>query len=87
MIEVARRSARFGPETDFSLRALWEAMEAERLGSGLSSNGMLEDIARFGRGVLLAIRDGKGTTCQHVMGPLRCSIAARELHAGLRRLS
>ncbi len=32
---------------------------------------MLKDIAWFASGVLHAIRDGKGTTCQHVMGPLR----------------
>lgn len=63
--------ARFGPETDFSWSALWEAMEAERDARGLSMNGMLKDIAWFGLGVLKAIRDGKGTTCQHVMGPLR----------------
>lgn len=61
----------FGPATDFSWSALWEAMEAERAARGLSTNAMLQELAWFGRGVLLAIRDGKGTTCQHVMGPLR----------------
>ena len=62
---------RFGPKTDFSYRGLWEAMEAEREARGLSTNAMLKEIAWFARGVLNAIRDGKGTTCQHVMGPLR----------------
>ena len=46
-------------------------MEAEREARGLTTNGMLRDMAWFGLGVLKAIRDGKGTTCQHVMGPLR----------------
>ena len=63
--------ARFGPETDFSWNALWMAMEAEREARGLTTNGMLRDLEWFGLGVLNAIRDGKGTTCQHVMGPLR----------------
>lgn len=71
MSDVDGHPARFGPETDFSWSALWGAMDAEREARGLSNNGMLKDIAWFGLGVLHAIRDGKGTTCQHVMGPLR----------------
>jgi hypothetical protein len=63
--------ARFSLETDFDWSALWAAMEAEREARGLTTNGMLNDLAWFGLGVLNAIRDGKGTTCQHVMGPLR----------------
>jgi hypothetical protein len=59
------------PEDDFSWAALWEALETERNARGLSLTGMNNEIAWFGMGVLHGIRDAKGTTCQHVTGPLR----------------
>lgn len=58
-------------DDDFDYRGLWEAIETERRARGLSQTQLLRDIAWLSAGVLHRIRDGHGTTCQHVTGLLR----------------
>lgn len=55
----------------FDYRALWEALEAERVARGLSKKAMVDDIAWLSAGVLKKLEQGEATSCQHATGLLR----------------